>query len=399
MALKINKTAVKEAKAGDKPQELRFEDGLILRVQPSGVRTYYVEVARGKRVRIGRVGTVTPAMAAEAAKRLSVKVMGEGVEAVMPVRAITLEKFIADVYEPFVEHEHRRGKRTAEDLRRSFADLLSTKLDRITSRELDAWVRGRREDGVKAATIAREANQLQGALRFAVERKHLKVSPFDTWKAPNVPQGNVERYLTTQEKAAIRKALSDRDRQQARERASANKWRRERRYPELPMVADHVMPMVLVLLNTGMRYGEVVKLEWQAVNLTTRTITVVGEKAKAGRGRIIQLNDEALKVLTTWRALTNRTTGLVFQCDGEPIKSIKTAWKTIKKMSGVENVRIHDLRHDFASSIVQRGGSVYVVQKLLGHGNVSQTMRYAHLADEQAAKAVALLDGHKRGGR
>jgi integrase len=399
MAGKVTTAAVARAKPGDKPHEVRFQDGLVLRVQPSGVRTFYVQVARGKRVRIGPADSVTPAMAAHAARKLAITVVGQGVDAAMPPRPITLEKFITEIYGPFVAQEHRRGQRTVDDLSRSFAALSKYRLDRISARELDAWVSARRSDGVAAATIARGANQLQGAMRFAIERGYLKATPFTSWKPPAVPRGHVERYLTAEEYTAIRKALSERDRRLTRERASANKWRRERDYPQLPMVADHVMPMVLLLLNTGARYGEIASLEWEAVDFSAHTITIAGAKAKAGQGRVIHLNDEALRTLTTWKALTNRKTGLVFERDGQPIKSIKTAWQTIRQMSGVADVRIHDLRHDFASGIVQRGGNVYVVQKLLGHSDIKLTMRYAHLADEQGAKAVALLDGRKRGGR
>lgn len=76
---------------------------------------------------------------------------------------------------------------------------------------------------------------------------------------------------------------------------------------------------------------------------------------------------------------------------GQPIKELKTLWKTLLKEAGLENVRIHDLRHTHASHLVSSGLSLSIVGKLLGHTQASTTQRYAHLADEPLRQAAELF--------
>jgi site-specific recombinase XerD len=402
MATKYAPAAAARARPGERPYELRFADGIVLRVQPTGSKTLYVQLGRGKRVRLGPAGTVTPAAAIARAKAMGLEALENGVAAAMPLPAITLGKFLEEHYGPHVLHEHRRGQRTVDDLRRNFKAMLETRLDKIAVSDLDAHVRRRRQDGASAATITRGLNQLQGALRFAVERKHLRATPFANWKAPAVPTGNVVRYMTPLEEAALLKAMAAREARLIKERESANKWRRERKYPELPAVADHVAPMLVLLLNTAARYGEVATLNWSAIDLSSRTMIVEGAKSKSGRGRVLPLNEGAVATLRKWQTMTNRKSGLVFPGpDGKPVASLKTAWATLKKLAAkdapsISDLRIHDLRHHAASMIVQRGGSLHVVQSLLGHSTLALTQRYAHLAPTAAYEAVALLDAPRK---
>ena len=77
--------------------------------------------------------------------------------------------------------------------------------------------------------------------------------------------------------------------------------------------------------------------------------------------------------------------------EGQPLKEIKTFWKTLLKQAKLENVRIHDLRHTHASHLVSSGLSLSIVGKLLGHTQASTTQRYAHLADEPLRQAAELF--------
>ena len=77
--------------------------------------------------------------------------------------------------------------------------------------------------------------------------------------------------------------------------------------------------------------------------------------------------------------------------DGQPIKEVKSLWKTILKEAKLENFRIHDLRHTHASYLVSKGLSLSIVGKLLGHTQASTTQRYAHLADEPLRQATELF--------
>jgi len=144
-------------------------------------------------------------------------------------------------------------------------------------------------------------------------------------------------------------------------------------------------------VNTGLRYGELAGLEWSAVDLRAKVLTVTGRTSKGAKTRHIPLNTEALDVLMRWRG-EGAGKGLVFaNADGSRIGSVKTAWLAVLKAAKIESFRWHDLRHSFASKLVQRGVDLAVVRELLGHGDFSLTLRYAHLEPKQKAEAVARL--------
>ena len=204
----------------------------------------------------------------------------------------------------------------------------------------------------------------------------------------------VIRYLKPEESKRLRQALADRDLQAAKERQSANKWRADRGkelMPEIVGYCDHMTPMVLLSLNTGMRQGELFSLAWENVDLTMKTITVLASHSKGNNTRVIPLNTEAHAVLTTIRP--DPAKGLVFKSPitGGRFNNVKKAWAEITKAAGIPDLRWHDLRHDFASQLVMKGAPLFTVQKLLGHANSRMTQRYAKLAPSTLADAVGLL--------
>jgi len=128
---------------------------------------------------------------------------------------------------------------------------------------------------------------------------------------------------------------------------SANEWRRERGYellPEFGTYTDHMSSIVLLAINTGLRRGELLQLNWGDVDLERAILTVRGECAKSGKTRHVPLNTEAVRVLREWRPVDRR--GLVFPSeDGEQMNDLKTAWLRIAKLAKLRAFRFHDLRH------------------------------------------------------
>jgi len=182
------------------------------------------------------------------------------------------------------------------------------------------------------------------------------------------------------------------------ERASANQWRKERGKPLYEDLtsrtfADHLKPMVLLALNTGMRRGELFGLTWEDVNLKKRYLTIAGKTAKTGATRHIPLNDEALGTLIAWRNDTG-SKHLVFPNPntGKRFDNISTAWQHILKAAKINGFRFHDTRHHFASKLVMAEVDLNTVRELLGHSDLTMTLRYAHLAPEHKAAAVARLN-------
>jgi integrase len=154
----------------------------------------------------------------------------------------------------------------------------------------------------------------------------------------------------------------------------------------LPHFADHLTPAVLVSLNTGLRRGELLTLTWSAIDFKQKLLTVEGAAAKSGNTRHIPLNDEAVKVLKHWReqcAQQDRVFSVA--------TSFKRAWAPLLTRANIQNFRWHDLRHHFASRLVQLGVPLNTVRELLGHASLVMTIRYAHLAPDQKREAVARL--------
>ena len=144
----------------------------------------------------------------------------------------------------------------------------------------------------------------------------------------------------------------------------------------------HLTPLVLIALATGMRRGELFNLHWQDIDLTGQLLTVVGAGAKSAQSRHIPLHTEALAVLTNWQRQRGDV-GRVFTGRHGRLVKIDKAWRTVLRDAKIDGFRFHDLRHSFASSLIQKGVSPYVVQKLLGQSSLAMTERYMHLHNDQ----------------
>jgi integrase len=205
------------------------------------------------------------------------------------------------------------------------------------------------------------------------------------------------RYLNKNEETRLRKALDERESRIRRNRDNGNKWRKVRDIEPLPSLqtntyVDHLKPMVILAINTGLRRGELFSLTWQDVNLTNNDITVTGSTTKTGTTRHIPLNTEALKALSKWKRQANNETGLVFTSKGNKrFDNVRKSWGKLLKDAKIVNFRWHDLRHHFASKLVMAGVDLNTVRELLGHTDINMTLRYAHLAPEHKAAAVAKL--------
>ena len=389
----------KEALAKTKPAkayEVRADtpQGLLLRVQPSGLRTYYVQVARGDRRRIGPPGTFTLEQAKERAKKIILDPAAAGARKT----GTTLAEHIAGHYAAYAQARLKNGAKSVARvgaiwrplLGKRMADISDTDVDRIRTKRLNA--------GAAPATVNRDVAALSGVFTHWAESHKGLVHPLAKMKPLSVADDENVRYLTPEESQRLRQALAERDHRIAGGRAHANQWRTERGYalkPEVAGYADHLTPMVLLSLNLGLRQGELFSLTWEQVDLRLKTITVLASHSKGNTTRAIPLNNEALAVLVTIKPKI--ATGLVFKSPvtGGRFNNVKRAWAELTKTAELPGLRWHDLRHDFASQLVMRGVPLFTVQKLLGHANARMTQRYAKLAPGTLADAVAVLEVRK----
>lgn len=155
---------------------------------------------------------------------------------------------------------------------------------------------------------------------------------------------------------------------------------------ELP---PHQRDMALFALATGLRQGNVAGLTWSQVDLERKAGFVAGEDAKCGEDIHIPLSDFAIAVL---RRQQGRHPERVFTYAGKPIKYVNTkSWRGALKRARLVNFRWHDLRHTWASWLVQHGTPLYDLQEMGGWKSVDMVRRYAHLAPAHMARHAALV--------
>jgi integrase len=144
-------------------------------------------------------------------------------------------------------------------------------------------------------------------------------------------------------------------------------------------------------LATGLRQGNVIKLEWSRVDLERGTCWITGDQAKNGEDLHVSLSEVALAVLRRQQGEHER---FVFTYLGKPIKQVNTkAWRAALRRAGIENFRWHDLRHTWASWLIQNGTPLYDLQEMGGWRSAAMVRRYAHLAPAQMARHAAVVGG------
>jgi integrase len=264
--------------------------------------------------------------------------------------------------------------------------------------QLDQWKTKRLTGGLTATTVNRELAFLRSALTKAVDWEFITEHPMRSVKQLKVDEDHRVRFLSDMEEARIRAALNRRNAQAHLARERHNIWLVDRGHEPSQLwrvgeFVDHISPMILLSINTGLRRGELFKLLRSDIDLDSRQLKVRAAAAKSGKSRFIPLNDEAADVVTRW---TKQHPGLPDELvfpgrDGKSLTNVDSAWHSILAVADVKRFRWHDLRHHFASRLVMAGVDLNTVRELLGHADLKMTLRYAHLAPQHKAQAVAKL--------
>jgi integrase len=395
--------------------------GFTIRCRASGAHVYRLTLGRGDTRTLGRVGKMTPEAARLAAEALVASVSRDAIKhmaddptlktrdakakargAVKGAkrRRITWKAFVDEHYAPWVTAHRKHGADLVARLRVNFAEFDGTLLEAFSSFAIERWRTHRlkttvADRAIKSSTVNRDLSALRGALSRAVEWGFLTTHPMATVKAAKEDRIGRLRYLSVEEEARLLAALDARDTTRREQRVSANTWRQARgydRYPPYGPYTDLLSPMIRLALHTGLRFGELTALRWSDVDLVGALLTVRGEEAKSEKTRYIPLNTAAMTTLKTWRS-SSTSAALVFPGadDDTEVVDIKTAWAPILKAARIAGFRFHDLRHTFASRLVMAGVDLNTVRELLGHADIKMTLRYAHLAPEHKAAAVAKL--------
>ncbi len=415
--MKFTNKAIEKLTPKETPYEVADTDtkGLSVRVQVSGAKMFYFRYrlstgARG-RVRIGDASLLACAQAREkAAEHYAAIVQGED-----PAQArrenladLTLGKFVSEHYQPWAAGRLKSHKDAVARILSGFVPLLSKRLAELTkwdfekhrAARLKTPLKGRKKPATET-TIGRDFAALRAAFSKAVEWGMLAENPLAGIKLGRADTSAVARFLEPAEGTRLLAALNFRENELRERRTRYNAWRRARNLEELPDLrkckfADHLRAMVLLSLNSGLRRNELFSIEWRDITLEgpAPSLVVRGTVAKNARSRHVPLNQTARETLQAWREQTG-STGLVFKSPKTGLKfdHCNGAWREVLKAAGLFGAfRWHDMRHDFASKLVQAGADLNVVRELLGHSDIKMVLRYAHLAPANRAAAVALLD-------
>ena len=156
--------------------------------------------------------------------------------------------------------------------------------------------------------------------------------------------------------------------------------------------APWLQDMIVFALNTGMRRGEILNLQWQAVDLIRQVLVVM--RSKNGEKRTVPLNSRLVELLR--RKATMQAKGsFVFSSAASTLvdaRNLTRSFRLAAKKAQLIDVRFHDLRHTFATRLAQAGVDLYKVQRLLGHKSAAMTQRYAHHSPESLREGVLILE-------
>jgi len=289
-----------------------------------------------------------------------------------------IKKIQSIVFKEFIEQylEYSKSNKARGSYLRDIASINalsklfnSCLLNSIEAKELDSYKSKRIGDGVKNRTINIELYCLSNMLRKAIEWNYLSSKPkIQLLKQETKPP----KFLTETE---VRLLIE-----------SASPW---------------LKPMLVVLINTGIRRHELFNIRFVDIDYSRRTLTVRSNKTYDFR--LIPINNELYKTLhflkdnyihPNLNEVIKRTLDqkeyIFCNLDGTRLKSIRTSFIKASKKSGVEATP-HTLRHTFASHLVMNRVDLVTVKELLGHSSISTTMIYSHLSEEHKARSLEKL--------
>jgi len=343
--------------------------GFGVRIMPSGTKTYQVQYRKGGRTRrasIGRHGNIT----AEQARNRAKEIMGELSKGENPVEEIAQHRrapTVAALCERFFEdHVKQRCKPSTQgEYRRAIDLFINPAIGNFKT--VDVERRDIAELHHKFRNKPYQANRTLGVLSKMFNLAEIwGLRPDGSNPCRHVPKYREvkrERYLSQYELQRLGQVL----------------FEVEQDGSETP----YIVAAFRLLILTGCRLGEIQTLQWEFI--TDLGMELPDTKTGARR---IPLPQTARAVLSALPRRPENPYVIAGKVPGKYATDLQHPWRRIRERAGLHDVRIHDLRHTYASNAVSSGMPIQMVGRLLGHTQIQTTMRYAHLADDPVNRAA-----------
>lgn len=348
------------------------QSGFLLEVRRTGGKTYYQRyLDKYGRVRQFRIGPAS-VLGLSAARRRGKQIVAQALMGTDPreqraeLRAIpTLKQLARDRYLPHVQAYKKSWKTDETILRVHVLPVLGDRhLDELRADAIAALVQQMHQKGYATGTTNRVVIVLRHLYNLAKKWRVPGSGDNPTDGLTIAPDVCRERFLSLAES----------------ERLLASIEQDENR------VAGQA---IVLLLCTGARRNEVTYAKWDQVDWQRQVLLV--PISKSGKPRAISLGRSAIELLQSIQPVPGNPYIFPSPITGRPSSSLHFPWERIRKRANLLDLRLHDLRHSFASFLVNRGSELYTVQKLLGHQHSRYTQRYAHLTSETLQEAVDRL--------
>jgi integrase len=401
MAAKLTKRTIDALSPRAKRYDLYDNElpGFALRVTPDGVKSFSVLYRAGsgrsapkRRITLGRFGPLTVENARVLARKALAEVAGgadpaseRNARQSAPSVAYVGVEYLADV-------KARRKTTTAAEYVRLWnkhvvPSMGERRVEDVTAAHVAVLQRSLRE----TPYVANRVLALIGAFFTYAERQGLRVALTNPARSVEpFPEAARERFLSAAEVAGLGVALTH------AARVGLPPWRdRRRAKPETikhrPKAAGQPIPAnpfavsaIRFLLLTGWREREALRLRWTEVDLERGTATL--PDTKTGRSAR-SLSAPAQLLLSELPRRSGSPYVFPGSTPDRPLANVNALWFAVRHAAKLDDVRLHDLRHTFASTIAAGGSSLLIIGKLLGHKDTATTAKYAHLADDPVREA------------